>query len=167
MHPFLVHPTSDVLKHGMHHALRQKYIPESKRTPLANMSTCPFYCKGETNRYDQKRDTTCKCERVGDRNHHAGIGECRLLNCTICKAIDLKQKKLPVVIDEEEEEENDEEAEKFYRKRKALPSWLRLQRNQKMGKSPSPKAPKTTVQTINTSAAKGSSRKGTRKGTRH
>jgi len=31
-----------------------------------------------------------------------------------------------------------------------------------MGKNPSPKAPKTTVQTINTSAAKGSSRKGTR-----
>ena len=30
-----------------------------------------------------------------------------------------------------------------------------------MGKNPSPKAPKTTVQTINTSAAKGSSRKGT------
>jgi hypothetical protein len=43
-----------------------------------------------------------------------------------------------------------------------LPSWLRLQRNQKMGKNTSPKAPKTTVQTINTSAAKGSSKKGTR-----
>jgi len=162
MHPFLLHPTSDVLKHGMHHALRFKYIPESKRTPLANMSTCPFYCKGDANKNDRKRDTTCKCDRVGERNHHAGIGECRLLNCVVCKAIDLKKRKEAVVIEEEEEEEDIQEAANFFnssKKRKAVPIWLRLQRNQKMGKNPPPKAPKTTSQSTSSSVVKTSARK--------
>ena len=132
-----------------------------KRTPLANMSTCPFYCKGDLNKNDRKRETTCKCERVGEGNHHAGVGECRLLNCVVCTAIDLKKKKKAVVIaeDEEEEEEDIQETTNFFnssKKRKSVPIWLRLQRNQKMGKNPPPKAPKTTGKSTSSSATRNS-----------